>query len=258
MEKDRFDPVGYIRLRLTNLENKERILFPLQRLHEEFARLPGSLKILEYGAGPVIMNVISAAPHASEITLAEYSIRNRDVLSSWLEGTFDDFDWSPIFDYVVRDLEGKTAEEARERERLLRSVVKKVVACDYTASPMIEEGNEGPYDVIVSSCCISCCPTMAQYKMNLKRLTAMVKPGGTIMLVQSERRMRNESGVYYAGSTPFRLINATADFLGSLLEGHGFRDVRSYSCPGDPEAMKRYQDEDLIGFMFVSGVKSSA
>ena len=177
------------------------------------------------------------------------------ILSSWLNGTFKEFDWSPFFDHVVLNLEGKSNKDARAREALVRKVTKRIVSCDFTAFPMIENGYEGPYDVIISSCCISCCSTMAQFKRNLRNFSAMVKPRGTIMLFQSERRMHHESGIYYAGSTSFSLVNTSASFVAKELEGLGFTDVRGCSCPGDPKAMKSLQDGDLLGFMFVSGVK---
>ena len=252
---EKFDPLAYLHTRLgNNMRSKERVLFPLRRLHEEFASLPGSLKILEYGTGPVIMNIISAAPHASEITLAEYNRGNRDVLHSWLEGTFHSFDWSPFFDHVVTDLEGKGAKEARARVALVRSVVKRVVWCDFTAPRIIQEGHEGPYDVVISPSCIDCCATLAQFRRNVENVSTFVKPGGTLMLYLSERNMHRESGTYYIGSTPHTLVNISASYVAEQLKNLGFSGVRSYSCPGDPEAMKKLQDEDMLGYMFLTGV----
>ena len=247
--------VAYLHTRLGNLKSKERVLFPLHKLHEEFARLPRSLKHLEYGTGPVIMNLISAAPHASEITLAEYSGRNRAVLCSWLQGTFSSFDWAPFFDHVITELEGMFADEARARELLVRSVVKNVVSCDFTASRIIQEGHEGPYDVVISCACIDCCATLAQFRRNVENLSYFVKPGGTIILYLSERNMHRESGTYYVSSTPHTLVNITATYVTEQLKNLGFSEVRSYSCPGDPEAMKKLQDEDMLGYMFLTGVK---
>ena len=252
-----FNPVEYLQTRLGNLKNVERVLFPLRRFHEEFATLSNSLKILDYGTGPAITSLISASRLASEITLAEYSARNRDVLCSWLEGTFDGFDWSPYFDHVVQDLEGGTTEEARGREVLVRKVVKRVVSCDFTVSPIIEKGNEGPYDVVISSSCLTCCSTLAQYNQNLKNISALVRPGGTIMIYHSERNMRRESGSYYIGSTPFSLVNVRESYAVEHLRSLGFPGVRSYTCPGDPATLKTQQDKDAKGYnMFVAGVKS--
>ena len=254
--EEEFDPVRYLQTRLGNLKNVERVLFPLQRFHEEFARLSGSLKILDYGTGPAITTLISASRLASEITLAEYSAQNRDVLRSWLDGTFDSFDWSPLFNHVVRDLEGKSVEEARAREALVRKIVKRVVSCDFTTSPIIEQGSEGPYDVVISSSCLTCCSTLAQYNDNLKNVSALVKRGGTFMLYHSERNMEREVGTYYIGSTPFDIVNVSESHVVEQFLCLGFPDVRSYTCPGDPETMKTQQDKDMLGYMFLVGTRN--
>ena len=255
MEQAEFDSTAYLRSRF-DLINEERVIFPLQKFHEEFAKLPGSLQILDYGTGPVIMTLISAAPHASEITLVEYDPRNRELLCSWLEDKGTNFDWSPFFDHVVQTLEGRGEEEARAREALVRKVVKRVVSCDFTSFPIIEKGSEGPYDVVISSCCIDVCRKLEQFKANLRNVSDLVRPGGTLMLFLSERRMVRECGVYYIGSTELGIINITASYVADQMREMGLNDVKSYSYRGDRERMKKIQDEDYLGYMFLIGIKS--
>ena len=62
-------------------------------------------------------------------------------------------DWSSYFDYVVQTLEGGTEVEAREREERMRKV-QKIVPCDLTQDNVIEQGYDGPYDVIVTVLCL--------------------------------------------------------------------------------------------------------
>ena len=98
--------------------------------HEVFSTLPGSLRILDYGTGPAIMTIISAATRASEIVLSDCGEENRESLRSWLRNDANAFNWSPLFDYVIQILEGKDVEEARKREELVRKVVTDVIHCD--------------------------------------------------------------------------------------------------------------------------------
>ena len=78
-------------------------------------------KVLDFGCGPVIANVISAARVATEVVLAEYTEEGRSAVRMWLEEDPNAFNWYLYFKYVVQTLEGGTAEAAEEREKRLRS-----------------------------------------------------------------------------------------------------------------------------------------
>jgi len=70
------------------------------------------------------MNTISAAAHASELVWSDYSKGNLGTLQKWLEKDPTAHNWTPFFDKVVKYLEGKSEKEAREREEVVRQVVK--------------------------------------------------------------------------------------------------------------------------------------
>ena len=250
-----FDTDNYLKTRFCHVNVKGRILFPLERFHEEFSALPGSLSILDYGTGPVIMTLISAVRNASEIVLAEYSSLNRDALRSWLDNKPNAFNWLPFFEHVVRNLEGADVKEAALRETLVREKVKRVVPCDINSSTIIAEGFEGPYDVVSSSGCMECsCSTRRAFKVNIKKLSVLVKPGGYMMLYLGERKMESESGIYYTGSHRHTAVNVNAPFVADVLKNAGFSDIKTFSCPGDPHVLPRVQDT-AQGYMFISGVK---
>ena len=78
-------------------------LFGLKHVHEfyESYQSTARLKILDIGSGPTIAYVISAAPHAAEIVLSEYTKANRMALLQWLNNDPDAFDWTPVIKHVV-------------------------------------------------------------------------------------------------------------------------------------------------------------
>ena len=250
-----FDTDSYLETRFSNVNAKGRILFPLEMFHKEFSALPGSLKILDYGTGPAIMSLISAARKASEIILAEYSSRNRDALQSWLDKKPSAFNWLPFFQHVVQNLEGMDVLEATSREALVREKAREVVTCDINSSTIITEGFEGPYDVVSSSSCLECsCSSRKAFIENVKKLSALVKPGGHMMLYLTGRNMEPESGVYYTGSQKHEVVCVSAPFVADVLRSNGFSDVKSSSCPSDPPVLPILQDT-AQGYMFVTGVK---
>ena len=224
--------------------------------HEFFSTLPQSLKILDYGTGPAIMTVISAAPHSSKIILSDYSPENRESLTLWLEKSDNAFNWSPLFDHVVQKLEGKSEEEARKREELVRKVVTAVIHCDIYSDPIVEKGFEGTYDVVSSSCCLnSSCSTRRDFKNNLQKLAKLVKPGGILILFQSQRNMDTdkEHGYFYTGKTRHPVVNVSAQFVGDIVRNLDYKDIRiSSAFDGDNPA---FLDNDSRGFFFLTAVR---
>ena len=81
-----FDSLSYLKARFADITLRGRVPFPLECLNS-FKSLPHSLKVLDYGSGPVIMSTISAAGHASDIVLSDYSDTNREELRNGLTTT---------------------------------------------------------------------------------------------------------------------------------------------------------------------------
>ena len=102
-------------------------LHSLQCLHESFQSVPNGVKVLDFGAGPVMLSTISAATKASEIVLADYSEANLASLRQWLQNDLQAFDWSPLRRPGARGArrsgngrEGKTSSATRKRRCPLR------------------------------------------------------------------------------------------------------------------------------------------
>ena len=126
-----FDIDAYLSYRFTDprcLEDESLVrIFALQNLHDYFRTVAvegtTNFKVLDYGCGPVIANVISAASFATEIVLAEYTEEGRTAVRRWLDRDPSCFNWSPYFKYIVQTLEDKSLQEAGDREECVRRVV---------------------------------------------------------------------------------------------------------------------------------------
>ena len=232
------------------------MLFLLNSFHKAFLRIPSqSLKILEYGTGPVVMNSISAAAHSSELVWSDYSEKNLETLQKWLEKDPTAFNWSPFFDNVVKKLEGKSEKEAREREEVVRRVVK-VAHCDIYADPPIQKEFQGLYDVVIDSFCLICaCYTKEKLKIGLSKLFGLLKVGGTFMMCAIEMRTTVTSE-YAAGSGKFPYLGVTGEYLEMVLKELGLTDINVQRCTADPDTLTRgYLVKDFIGWVFITGIK---
>lgn len=197
--------------------------YKLRLLHQSFSVMPSELSILDYGAGPVVVSVISAATKASSIVLADYVEKNLDELRRWLGCDENGHDWSAYFSYVVNELEGgKDERYVREREELLRSKVRAVVSCDITKDPPIDESHVGPYDVVICSLVLEgASSTHDEYRSNFARLAKLVKPGGFLFCYGVE----NPTGYYTVGKKNFPNVYVTNQLAVKVFEDNGFRDI---------------------------------
>ena len=200
----------------------------VQCFHESFQTVPRGVKVLDYGSGPVILCCISAAAKASEIVLADYTENNRKCLRQWLNSEPDAFDWSPHFNYIVQDLEGKGENEARNREDQFKKISKNVVHCDITQNPPIENGFDVLYDVVI--CCLvleASASIQDEYYECLKRLATLIKPGGSIFYYGAE----NRAGYYTVGDRSFPTVCVSEQMALEAFKNAGFSDITINRAP---------------------------
>ena len=245
---DKFDPSVYFKALCVDSVRNDLVYPSLRCYHDAFQSLPFGLSILDYGSGPSVLSTISSATKASEIVLSDYTERNRRALHQWWARDPDAFDWSSFFSYVVKDLEKETDSEVIERQELVRKLIKAVVHCDLTQDPPIEGGYDQQYDVVIVSLCIATASqTQTDYRHGVAKLGKLVKPGGMLMIYEAERR--GIEGYYCVGTTKFRNVCVSNEFVSEAMRDAGFSDisVRQYAAT--------FHDPQQIGFMFLTGKK---
>ena len=218
---------------------------------------PGEpLKVLDYGCGPVIAHVISAAGIiATEITLAEFTDGCRKALQLWLDKDPSAWDWMPHIKYVVQTLEGNEDEcEITQREENLRKSIKAVVPCDIRQDPPIAEAFAGPqYDIVMSVLCLEgACETRDDYKGAVRKLTSLIKPGGYLLLYCSLKTTEHY-GHYHIGGNKFTFLGVSLEFVLESLKDGGLSDVH-YSLLPEEDLLKaqKYYDCNEDGFVFIT------
>ena len=221
---DNFEVSTYLDLIVDSLMME----FSLECLNECFSAIDSGengLTVLDYGCGPNLANHISAASKATEIVLADYCKPNRDFTTKWLAADPSAHDWSFYFKHVVETLEGKSHQESIERQKLLRDKVKAVVACDITKDQFIEEGYEGPYDVVISSLCLSNAATNTEeYISRLSKIASLVKLNGTLLYSDVTVKSAKLSP-YMFGGKEFKAFNTSAEGIVSTLRMAGFSEI---------------------------------
>ena len=214
--------------------------FMVTNLHQFFHSVPlpqTELKVLEYGCGPVIANVISASLYASSVVLAEYTPQSRALIEQWLkrDETFF-FDWSPHFKYIVQTLEGRSEAEAKEREETLRQKIKAVVPCNLTQDPPLPKEHTGPYDILISCLVIDVTATsIEEYEDQWKKFSLLVKKGGYLLIVVGTSSTDEKFCFdhYTLKGKNFNVLLPSQQYLFSLLKKFGFSIDNTAEHPSD-------------------------
>ena len=262
----RFDVDAYLATRYgcPGSQTGENLMrdFALEKLRDYFQEMAaingstscGELKVLDYGCGPVIANVISAASLASEIVLAEYTERGRTAVQRWLDRDPSSFNWSPYFRFVVHTLEGKSVQAAEEREEHVRRVVKAVVRCDVARDASIENGYEGPYEIVICSLCLcTACKTKVEFSKSVGRIGNLIKRGGVLLLYTPECEDRDDLAYcsYYIGNDLYCAFPLSQPFLLATLKERGFDEIDFKRLQAD----QAIRDMGFIGCLFITAYK---
>ena len=193
---------------------------------------------------------------------SDYAKPNLIALQKWVDKDPTAFDFTPLFEYVVQELEGKEKSEAAKRQDDLRQLVKGVIFCDMTKDQYVglPEGYEGPYDIIFSSLATPCaCSTIEDYNKVIQRLTSCLKIGGKLILITPEA-VQSCVGIVYkykAGNETFCGLGVNAELHNIALSEAGYRDtVVTYSAHTDtPGAMEALPA--VVGTIFSISTKAS-
>ena len=242
---------GYLSLYYSNIDEYHKFqLSSFHRFFKSYQPPVGGAKLLEFGGGAVLSNLISAAPKCKEIVFGEFKEDNRDGVNLWLNKDPSAFNWQLFFSYVVGTLEGGTEENIEERKELLRKTVKAVVPCDIFKADPVED--KGPYDIVSSVLCLEyVCMTNEKFRESVSKLASLVKPGGTFLMQADE----NIHTWVCCGKT-IKTHPISRDFVREVLESTGFTHITIDYL--QPESMPEEVVETLLGVtsaMFIVATK---
>ena len=152
-----------------------------------------------------MLQMLIAAPKASEIVFADFVLQNRQEVQQWMQRDPRAFNWRPTIKCILEE-EGKYGEAAiTEREECLQAAISNVVHCDICAESPIEKGLEGPYNLIHSANCLeSVCKSVEQWSDFVSKLRKLLTPDGVLVLVTDVGDERSyPAGIIY--NTPVNI-----------------------------------------------------
>ncbi|XP_065834355.1 nicotinamide N-methyltransferase-like [Oscarella lobularis] len=193
---DGFDPEQYCRLYCTfdegcDPEETDRLRENLRVLDGYYERIgsdlaPASSRLLEYGGGPTVWPLISAARHVNSITFVDYLDANLEFVKKWQKNVESAFDCSSVFRYVVNTIEkNPSADEVDRRQERVRSSIRDIISGDLRLDAPADPRVAAPHSYDVVSCHYTvghACHVTSDYIPFVKKLGNYLKPGKFLLL----------------------------------------------------------------------------
>ena len=212
-----FKPQEYLAEYYAQLSEENAFL--LDFYHETYQHLPAGLSVLELGGGPTIYQLLSASRRAREIFFTDFLAANRREVERWLAGAAGVFDWSQYLQRVAsleRDLDA-AALAAR-----VRGCISAVAPCDLTLENPLEPDARADFDIVSSAFCLEAVTQdPADFAIFLRRIGAVLKPGGSLVAVLVRDSLAYKVGRHFFPACPLNEVTLTA-----ALQGNGYRRVR--------------------------------
>ena len=200
-----FNPKAYLMEYYYHLgeENKELLHF-----HDDvYSRIFNETKracILEFGGGPTIYQLISAAKYPVSIDFSDYLDVNLDELKVWLHDRPGNFPWNSFIQYVLeREGENSDLHSIERRAQLIRSKVKQLLHCDARETDPLGPAYRSWYDIVSANFVLeSVAEELDEWDRLLDHLLSLVKPPGYLVMSVVIGSERYRVGEHYYPVTP--------------------------------------------------------
>jgi hypothetical protein len=120
----------------------------------------GGRSLLEFGGGPTIYSLITAARTAGWIHFCDYNADSLGEVNKWLREDCSAFDWSSLIRCALSCENGSkelpSEEDVRSRQRLIRQRIRTLSRCDVFADDPLLGSFRGPYGAVAQTFCLDC------------------------------------------------------------------------------------------------------
>jgi hypothetical protein len=208
--------------RVVEPDERETIAYFVEVMKEA----PAGEPILVFGTGPTLHHVFLAAPHASEIHLADYLQENLGELERWRAGDPSAHDWREFVRYTLEceGLAAPTDEDVARREELTRGRITRLLQVDARRPVPLDR-----YATVISAYCAdSATDDRSTWERLMANITDLVEPDG-LFVTAALRRCRS----YVVGDKRFPSANVDEHDLRRVLAPGFDAQVHARELPGD-------------------------
>jgi NNMT/PNMT/TEMT family len=180
-----FDPRSYLKEYYSHLgeENRELLHF-LDEAYERIFTHLDMARVLEFGGGPTIYQLISAAKYPVSIDFSDYLDANLSEVQMWLQDRPEKFYWDSFIRYVLyREGERSDRDTIENRSQLIRRKVNYLIHCDAKKIHPLGSQRRAPYDIMSVNFVLESITTeMDEWNLLLDNVEPLVKTQGYLLM----------------------------------------------------------------------------
>lgn len=247
-----FSPREYLREYYSRIGPENLAL--LNFFARAYRDVPQDAVMLEFGGGPTIYSLITAAGRVREIHFSDYLDPNLREVQSWREKSRGAFNWGPYFHEALRlENEGDvSSHDAQVRKEVLRQKLTKFLHCDaFQEDPLGDDYREA-YDVVsVNFVPESITDSKETWEQLMANIGSVLKKNGTLIM----SALRNAS-YYVIGNRAFPAVPITEEHLLEVLSKLGFQEINPvYAVPAEVTGDASEGYTGYGGFIFIKAKK---
>lgn len=227
-----FEPSEYLKEYYSNIGPENHGL--LEFFAEAYEGIEDNSLVLEFGGGPTIYQLITAARKAREIHFSDFLGRNLKEVDDWRKHPGKAFDWAPFFLEALH-LEGLkqvTFNDLASRMQLVRKKMKRFLYCDAFLDDPLGPDYRHFYDVVSTNFVVDSITTDKRvWTQLMKNTSSMLRRRGGDLILTSLK----EAEYYRVGNRKFPAVYLTEGDIVLTLKELGFQDFLLRSIPAEAE-----------------------
>ncbi len=239
-------PRDYLTEYYNELQEDERST--LRYFVERFRAAPPG-PMLCFGCGPTLHHVFLAAPHTSEIYLADYLPDNLAEIERWRRQEADAHDWSAFVRYTLECESGVAASdgEISARMALLRERIAGLLPADATLTDPLGGQFRGFFAAVLSPYCAEAVSSdKATWTQVCRNIASLVRPGGLFLTSAVRLCQKYKSGARFFPATPI-----DEDDLRQVLQ----QDFRAGTIEVGVRELQDHESQGFSGILLARAIK---
>ena len=246
---NKFDSKEYLREYYSNIGPENHGL--LDSFAKTYRDATENSLILEFGGGPTVYQLITAARNARSIHFSDYLQTNLDEVSKWRRCSPEAFNWSTFVAeaLALEGLDKVTYEDIESRMKMMRRKINKFFLCDAYQENPLGSKYRNHYNLISTNFVVDSITTSREtWKQLMKNVCSMLRKDGSLILTSLK-----EAEYYTIGDKKFPAVYLTEKDLEITLKNLGFQDLLIRSIPAE----RNNNNEDYQGYNGLIFVKAS-
>src|SRR3989344_5449670 len=179
-------------------------------------KIPVGQKILEFGCGPTLHHIFPFVPYVSEIHMVDFLKSNLNEVNKWVSSIEGAHNWDKYIAYTLR-CEGIKRITSRDILKRRRETIKKITSieqADARRNNPLGKNIHELYPIVISCYCAdSATNNHKDFKIFIRNIVSLLKPGG-IFIIACLRK----ASYYRSGNLYFPSANVDENLLRRILE----------------------------------------